>query len=124
MADRSIIAVVRAYLEKVQSAGIHTKRGIIFGSCARGDAHADSDIDLVVLAPEFDGKRDRRLTDILWELRAVTDSRVEPIGVGERQWEEDDETPIIEIARNEGVEVQLSADRLSEEGPAELPCLT
>ena len=110
MVDQSIIMVVRSYLAKVQSAGIRTKRGIIFGSCARNSAHADSDIDLVVLAPEFDGKRDRRLTDILWELRAVTDSRVEPIGVGERQWEEDDETPIIEIARNEGVEVQLSAD--------------
>ncbi len=107
MVDKTIIEVVRLYLDRVQSAGICTKRGFIFGSYARGSAHEDSDIDLIVLAPEFDGKRDRRLTDILWELRAVTDSRVEPIGVGERQWEEDDETPIIEIARNEGVEVRL-----------------
>ena len=107
MVDPAIIEVVRSYLAKVQACGIRTKRGIIFGSYARGSARQDSDIDLVVLAPEFDGKRDRRMTDILWELRAVTDSRVEPIGVGERQWETDDETPIIEIARSEGVEVCL-----------------
>jgi len=42
---------------------------------------------------------------LLWELRATTDSRIEPIGVGEREWEDDDATPIIEIARREGEQV-------------------
>ena len=107
MVDRAIVEIVRNYLEKVRAAGIRAERGIIFGSYARGEAREDSDIDLIVLAPEFDGVRDRSKTDMLWELRATTDSRVEPLGVGERQWEEDDATPIIEIARKEGVEVQL-----------------
>jgi hypothetical protein len=65
------------------------------------------DIELTVVAPEFDGIRDRSNTDVLWALRATTDSRVEPIGVGERQWAEDDATPIIEIARKEGFEVHI-----------------
>jgi predicted nucleotidyltransferase len=107
MVDPVIVEVVRSYLAKVQTAGIRARRGIIFGSYARGTAGEDSDIDLVVLAPEFDGERDRMKTDLLWALRASTDSRVEPIGVGERQWEEDDETPIIEIARREGFEVRV-----------------
>lgn len=106
MVDHAIVAVVRAYLEKVQAEGIRARRGIVFGSHARGTANEDSDIDLIVLAPEFDGERDRAKTDILWALRAKSDSRVEPIGVGERQWEEDDETPIIEVARQEGFEVR------------------
>jgi hypothetical protein len=46
--------------------------------------------------------------DILWQMRARTDSRVEPIGVGERQWQEDDANPIIEIARREGQVLVLS----------------
>ena len=106
MVDDAIVAIVRSYLTKVQAAGIRARRGIIFGSYARGTAREDSDIDLIVLAPEFDGERDRSKTDLLWALRASADSRVEPIGVGERQWEEDDETPVIEIARLEGFEVR------------------
>jgi len=41
---------------------------------------------------------------------ARTDSRIEPIPCGERQWIEDDVTPIIEIARREGVQVLPEAD--------------
>jgi len=108
MVKNEIIRIVRAYLEEVRAAGINARRGIVFGSMARGTFNVDSDIDLIVLAPEFDQKRDRSRTDLLWALRARTDSRVEPVGVGEKQWEEDDETPIIEIARREGFEVRLS----------------
>jgi len=77
----------------------------LFGSCSRGEAGPDSDIDVLVIAPEFDGPRASRQVDLLWELRATTDSRIEPIGVGEREWEDDDATPIIEIARREGEQV-------------------
>jgi hypothetical protein len=34
-----------------------------------------------------------------------TDSRIEPIPCGERQWQEDGATPIVEIARREGQQV-------------------
>jgi len=40
--------------------------------------------------PEFDGPYDRHQVDLLWALRASTDSRIEPIAVGERRWREDD----------------------------------
>ncbi len=35
----------------------------------------------------------------------MTDSRIEPIACGERQWAEDAVTPIIEIALREGLRV-------------------
>jgi hypothetical protein len=38
---------------------------------------------------------------MLWRLAAQTDSRIEPIPCGERQWLEDDASAIIEIARRE-----------------------
>ena len=106
MADGSVIDVVRDYLAAVRQAGIHARKAVVFGSHARGLADQDSDIDLLVIAPEFDGKRDRSLTRLLWRLRARTDSRIEPLGVGVRQWEEDDASPVIAVARQEGFEVE------------------
>ncbi len=38
---------------------------------------------------------------------AQTDSRIEPIGVGERQWREDDVSVILEMARREGQPIPL-----------------
>lgn len=38
---------------------------------------------------------------------AYTDSRIEPLAVGERQWREGDTSPIIEEARREGQVIAL-----------------
>ena len=102
MVQQPILDIVRSYLRAVNRSGIHASRAVLFGSWARGEARPDSDIDLVIIAPEFDGRRDRKLVNRLWELQASTDWRIEPIVCGERQWLEDDTSPIIEMARREG----------------------
>jgi predicted nucleotidyltransferase len=103
MVDESIALTIRQYLRAVQAAGIHARRAVLFGSYARGQAARWSDIDLVVIAPELESPADRRLVDKLWELRAVTDARIEPVPCGEREWETDDARPVLVIARREGV---------------------
>jgi predicted nucleotidyltransferase len=110
--QKSILKIIRAYLKAVNRAGIKASQAVLFGSWARGEARPDSDIDLVVIAPEFDGTRRRELVDRLWELRAATNEawRIEPIACGERQWIEDDTSPIIEIARREGEMITLAPE--------------
>jgi len=104
-------AVIRKgiLLAAVRRSGIRVSQAVLFGSYARGDARPDSDVDTlrVVIAPEFDGPYDKSRIDLLWALRAQTDSRIEPVAVGERQWREDDASAIIEIARREGQEILL-----------------
>jgi predicted nucleotidyltransferase len=107
MVDPAIVSSVRRYLGAVRDAGIAVTRGILFGSCARGEGTPDSDVDLVVIAPEFDEAAGRVRAEVLWGLRATTDSRIEPFAVGERQWQEDDASVLIELARREGVEIRL-----------------
>jgi len=107
MVERTILRTIQGYLDAVRQADIHVSRAILYGSHARGDAHPDSDIDILVIAPEFDEPYNKRRVDLLWELRARSDSRIEPIPVGERQWHEDDSSAIIEIARREGEEISL-----------------
>jgi len=107
--DSAIVKAVQDYLAAVHRTGLQTRRAVLFGSYARGDAHADSDIDILVIAPEFDGAYDRAWVDMLWTLRATTDDRIEPLPVGERQWLEDDASMIIEVARREGEDILLRA---------------
>ena len=110
MVEPAILEVIRDYLSALQQRGIRVSRAVLYGSWARGEAGPESDIDLLVIAPEFDEVHRADLIDVLWQLRATTDSRIEPLGIGERQWREDDVYPIIEIARREGQTVVPKPD--------------
>ncbi len=107
MASVSVIEAVRFYLRTVCENGIPVKFGVLFGSQARGTANEYSDIDLVVVSPHFDGRKDFNEINKLWGLTVKTDSRVEPVPVGEREWKEDDTRAIIEIARREGMIIAI-----------------
>jgi len=46
--------------------------------------------------------------NLLWRVAARTDSRIEPFPVGQRQFEQNDSSAIIEIARREGQVISLA----------------
>lgn len=99
--------IVRNYLSEVNKQGIRVIFGVIFGSQAKGNATKWSDIDLLVVSPDYDMKRERSQINNLWYIAGRTDYRIEPIPCGEKQWQEDDSSAIIEIARREGEIVNL-----------------
>jgi len=102
MVDEAIIKSVQNYLRTLIAQGRDIRFGVIFGSFATGCATEWSDIDLLVVSPDYDNMTSREKIDQLWETAAETDSRIEPIPCGVEAWEKDDGTPIIEIARQEG----------------------
>jgi poly(A) polymerase Pap1 len=108
MVTESVVKVVKKYLRNLVDQGIAVEQGIIFGSYAKGTTHTRSDIDLLVVSPQFDNQPKRQDINLLWHTAARTDSRIEPIAVGQRQFEEDDSSAVIEIARREGQVVWLS----------------
>jgi predicted nucleotidyltransferase len=108
MVKESAIASVRTYLRHLQERGIAVRFGVIFGSQATGQTDEWSDIDLVVVSPAFDQPTSRQPVNLLWRLAAQVDSRIEPIPCGVRQWQEDDVSPILELARREGLQVVVS----------------
>jgi predicted nucleotidyltransferase len=109
MIDPSIVNIVRRYLTALGGMGISARRAILFGSFARGEATEWSDIDLVVIAPEFDGVRSIQLVNQLWRATAAADDRIEPIPCGEREWETEEGRPILDIARREGMEISIAS---------------
>ena len=105
MVDESVAGTVRRYLQELNSKGMQVDFAVVYGSQATGRSDALSDIDLLVVSPEFDEKRNREDIDLLWRVAARTDSRIEPIAVGLHQYEQDDSSAIVEIARREGERV-------------------
>ncbi len=110
MVRTEILKSVQQYLQTLVAEGLDLSFGVLFGSQVKGTDHKWSDIDLVVVASKFDGDYVHRDVAQLWGTAGVIDSRIEPIPCGEKQWEEDNGTPIIWIARKEGVIVTLEEE--------------
>ena len=107
MVDAAVVDGVREYLNRLCVEGLDVSFGVIFGSYANGRANRDSDIDLVVVSPEFDRRIERQWINKLWHIAARTDSRIEPLPCGKQQWSSDTSSAIIEIARTQGQTVEF-----------------
>jgi len=111
MASEAVIDLVRDYLELLNREGFHVYRAVLFGSQARGEPRADSDIDILITSPDFE-----QLTwtqeEKLWALTARLDTRLEPIACGESRWRNDDVSPLIEAARREGIVINIDPHAL------------
>ncbi len=79
---------------------------LLFGSWARGDAHSESDIDLLVILDEVPSRQRElaRMNDILWRHSLENDTVVTEIPVSAAEWREPGE-PFLMRARAEGVPV-------------------
>lgn len=97
-----ITEIVKQYVQAVRKAGLPVSKAILFGSYAQNTAHAESDIDVLIVSPAFNETNEASV-DLLWELRAVTDARIEPCG--QTQWEKDGDTWLLQLARDEGIAV-------------------
>lgn len=103
MVEESVRERLSTFLAAVQERGISVTRLILFGSHARGEADEWSDIDVVVVSPDFDSPDSRDLVNLLWDATVATRGHVEPIACGEKRWQEDDGSPVLEMARQEGI---------------------
>jgi len=110
MVNPKVIRQVQRYLDVLVQHGIQAEKAILFGSQARGTARPESDIDILVMAKEFDRNRWKK-QDQLWELTIKAGFGLQPIPVGPKQFLEDDVSTIIEMARREGVEIKRKPKR-------------
>jgi hypothetical protein len=105
--DASIVTTMQNYLQALQQHGVAVRFGVVFESQITGKADVWSDIDVLVVSPSFDTPYDHHTVDLLWHLSARVDSRIEPLPCGERQWEEDDASAIVEITRRHGERITI-----------------
>ena len=103
MVEKAIREIILDYIAEVQDAGINVACVLLFGSHARGEGGPDSDIDILVVSPEFESPDAEQKINLLWELRAKTDSRIEPVPIGLNAWESGDFGIIAEKTHEDGI---------------------
>lgn len=102
--DRSAaIAVVERFRDELASRGIRDANMILFGSHANGAATEDSDIDVVVLSEDFEGKGYWERIDILSDAIYTLFEPIEAVAMTPAEWESG-QRMIVDIARD-GVRV-------------------
>lgn len=101
--------MLESYLASLQEKGYSVDRGILYGSYARGDETKDSDIDVILLSPEFERVTSAQRADA-WRTAYSIDWRIEPVLYGEKQFEENDWHPLILVAKSEGIEIRAPRD--------------
>jgi hypothetical protein len=86
--------------------GGRLRRVVLFGSWARGDAHPESDIDLLVVLDRVDSPwvELRRMDPVLWRHSYQSNAVVAAVPVGERDLD-DASVPLLIRAQAEGREV-------------------
>ena len=106
MVDTKIAEIAHRYFGLISSEGIPVKRIILFGSFVSGRTHEWSDIDfLVVLDDSVTGSEFDRVSTHLWTLGQKIDIRIEPLTISESEWQNDDVTPVILVAREQGIQI-------------------
>jgi len=105
MSQIDAINIVKAYLKVLKQAGITIDKAFLYGSHARNEANEDSDIDLMLVSKLFDTDDDYVLSKP-WIFTSKVDHRIEPISIGLIRFNSDDVSPIIELVRQTGIEIQ------------------
>jgi len=104
MVDSKVIDIVKKYLSILSKEGILISKAFLYGSQAHGTATEESDIDLMLVSPLFDEDTDK-YAPVLWLSTRKASYKIEPIAVGQKRFQTDDSSPLIEIVRQEGIEI-------------------
>lgn len=75
--DREIVEIARLYALKVKNF-MPVSMVVLYGSCARGTARKNSDIDIAVVVDEFHGDYLKTSADLFNLVRTVN-KRIEPV---------------------------------------------
>lgn len=97
--DYSVTASVREFIKRVGESGIRIESAYLFGTYARNQAHAWSDIDVAIVSPDFSADRfEERIR--LTRLSTEIDTRIEPVPFRPADFNDDD--PLAWTIRREG----------------------
>ena len=104
MLQQDAINIIRQYVSNLNNAGIVIYKTYLFGSYARNQANENSDIDVLLVSDLFDTDDDVILSEP-WSPKYRKDYRIEPVAIGRKQFQTDNYSIILEVVRNEGLEI-------------------
>jgi uncharacterized protein len=106
MAQTEVIDIIKQYIRNLKAGGLNIQFALLYGSFARNESSDESDIDVMLVSEDFDTNDDLILSEP-WLPKYRHDFRIEPIAIGSKRFETDEGSPIIEIAKKEGIKIQV-----------------
>ncbi|HEQ60037.1 MAG TPA: nucleotidyltransferase domain-containing protein [Firmicutes bacterium] len=98
MDRETVLSILSRFRQALAARNIRQTRIVLFGSCANATATEASDIDVVVISPDFEGKsfwdRIEILSDAIYEVFAP----IEAVALTPEEWDRGDSV-IVEYAR-------------------------
>lgn len=107
MDKKTVLDILSRFREALTKHGAAPSRLVLYGSHANGTPHEGSDIDVVVISPDFEGKGYWDRLEIVSEAICDLFEPIEAIAMTPAEWDEG-ESPIASFAR-EGEVVYDSA---------------
>ena len=104
MLQQDAINIVRQYVLNLKNGGISIDKAYLFGSYARNQANENSDIDVLLVSAAFDTDDDVILSKP-WSPKFRNNYLIEPVAIGLKRFQTDDNSIILEIVRKEGFEI-------------------
>ncbi len=105
MAQKEIITLIRNFVKRLSQEGIPIEKAFLYGSYVRGEENEESDIDIMLVSELFD-KDDDQTIGKTWRISRSVDVRLEPYTVGKERFLNDQYSPLLQLVKKEGLEVQ------------------
>lgn len=90
MDKKTVLAIISDFRKAIESAGVKPQKILLFGSFATGNYRPDSDIDLIVISEDFEGKSYWERIDLLSGAIYEVFQPIEAIAMTPREWKEED----------------------------------
>ncbi len=103
--QKNIIELVNRFVKDIKNEGVHLRKAFLFGSYARNMQHRYSDIDVALVADEFDGFLFKDLDLFINAKTKKTYSRIQVQTYHTDYFKKGD--PFIEQILKTGIEIKL-----------------
>ena len=99
MNKSEVLDIVKRFKNAIESKGVKINKLILYGSYAKGSPERHSDIDLVVISEDFEGKSFWERIDVLTDAIYEVFEPIEAIAMTPEEWEQGD-SMICEFAKD------------------------
>ena len=106
MVKSEAVKIIKKFARALKKEGISIEHVILYGSYAKNKARFDSDIDVAIVSKSFGMDRVEEGM-VLFRIAGKIDSRLEPVPISHRAYENDSWIPLIHEIREKGIELKV-----------------
>lgn len=86
MVKKNVLELIQKFQRSLEEQHIHIQKIILYGSWANGNAHDDSDIDVVVISDSFKGKGYWERIELLSRAIYKIFAPIEAVAMTQEEW--------------------------------------